>query len=110
MQASRAHCLARAEEAARKKLLRILVHTRFDLRANAKGDKDNFDRDYPAALTERDLLRAEVDFGELLSRSFVAVKDTRSLDSCSVVLRLPGEDLPAEVRRIPVTFRPERKK
>lgn len=110
VQASRAHCLARAEQAARKKLLRVLVHTRFELRANAKGDKDNFDKDYPAALTDRDLLRAEVDFGELLSRSFIAVKDTRSYETCSVVLRLPGEDLPAEVRKIPVTFRLERKK
>lgn len=110
VQASRVHCLARAEEAARKKLLRVLLHTRFDLKAEAKSDRDSFEKDYPAALTERDLLRAEVDFSELLARSFVAVKDARSQDTCSVVLRLPGADLPGEIRAMPVTFRLERKK
>ncbi len=110
VQASRVHCLSRAEDAARKKLLRVLLHTRFDLKAQAKSERDSFDRDYPAALTDRDLLRAEVDFAELLSRSFVAVKDARSNERCSVVLRLPGQDLPGEVRAMPVTFRLERKK
>lgn len=105
VQAARAHCLSRAESAARRKLLRILVHTRFELKAPRGGD--SFEKDYPAALSERDLLRAEADFAELLSRSFVAVQDARARDSCSVVLRLPGTDLPAEIRATEVTFRPE---
>lgn len=105
VQASRAHCLARAELAARKRLIRILLHTRFELKSDAKGAaRDSFEKDYPAALSERDLLRAEVDFAEILSRSFIAVQDSRAAETCSVVLRLPGEDLPAEVRAIPVTF------
>ena len=110
VQASRVHCLGRAETAAKKKLLRVLLHTRFELKAQAKSERDSFDRDYPAALTDRDLLRAEVDFSGLLSRSFVAVKDTRSAETCSVVLRLPGVDLPGEVRAVPVTFSLERKR
>lgn len=112
IQASRAHCLARAEQEARRKLVRVLLHTRFDLKADTRGSatQGTFEKDYPAALSERDLLRAEVDFAEILSRSFVAVQDSRAAESCSVVLRLPGEDLPAEVRTLPVTFHLERAK
>lgn len=107
-------CLSQAEDLARQRSLRVMLHTRLDLTANQAQEVDlgsaTFERDYPLAFTARDLIRAEVDFRRLLDRGFIALQENRSRDACSVVFRIESrghQDLPAEIRTVRLTFQPE---
>ena len=107
-------CLSRAEHEARRRSLRVILHTFFEIPGTAGGalltGTNTFDRDYPIAFTERDLIRAELDFRELLNRGFIALQENRKRDACSVVFRIESaadQDLPDEIRSVRLTFEPE---
>lgn len=106
------YCAELALAQAKKKALSAIVHTRFDLPSRKKTfafqPGSAFADDFPFPLTERDYARAGVDFDELLNTGYIALQDTRQVESCTVVFRIRSEDLPASIRRIQVTFRPEK--
>lgn len=106
------YCADLALAQAKRKALTALVHTRFDLPSRKKTVSlqpgSAFPDDYPFPLTERDYARASLDFDELLNTGYIALQDTRQVESCTVVFRIRSEDLPAAVRRVQVTFRPEK--
>jgi hypothetical protein len=97
---------------ARVRALRVLLHAHFAIPAQAAADLSgggDFERDYPAVFSERDLLRAELDFAPLLRQGFLALQDSRSREVCSVVFRIEGTDLPARIRAFELSFVPERR-
>ncbi len=104
-------CLNTALRTAKERSLRVMLHTHFDVRPGQERssgvDSGDFARDYPLDFSERDLIRAELDFRDLLEQGFIALQDNRSRASCSVVFRIEGEDLPAQIRSVSLTFRPE---
>lgn len=107
-------CFSAAEQTARQRSLRVMLHTYFDLSANQATQLDlgtaTFERDYPLSFTDRDLIRAELDFRALLDRGFIALQENRSRDACSVVFRIEStgdQDLPEEIRAVRLTFQPE---
>lgn len=109
VEAARVHCSQNALYMARDRMLRVFIHTKFNLKGQRATGTSGFDRDYPAALSERELLRAETDFGPLIDRGYIALQDVRAADSCSIVYRLEGEDLSKEIRSIETTFQPRTK-
>jgi len=106
LDASRLHCLENALVQAREKMLRIMVHTKFRLKAGS-GQLTGLEKDYPRPLSQRDMMRADADFGSLLDRGYIALQDVRSTDSCSIIYRLVGENLPEEIKSVETTFKPE---
>lgn len=105
-------CLNRAGATARARALRVLLHAHFEIPAQPAADLSgggDFERDYPAVFSERDLLRAELDFAPLLRQGFLALQDSRSREVCSVVFRIEGTDLPARIRAFELSFVPERR-
>jgi hypothetical protein len=107
-------CLGAAEQEARRRSLRVMLHTRLEIPAGqaAQGDMAaaTFERDYPYAFSVRDLIRAELDFRVLLDRGFIALQENRKRGECSLVFRIEstGElDLPAEIRQVSLSFEPE---
>ncbi|MBL8022360.1 MAG: hypothetical protein JNM27_21970 [Leptospirales bacterium] len=109
VEASRVHCSQNALSVARDRMLRVFIHTKFNLKGKGGSGTSGFDRDYPAAMSERELLRAETDFGPLIDRGYIALQDVRAADSCSIVYRLEGEDLSKEIRSVETTFQPRTK-
>ncbi|MCE9599723.1 MAG: hypothetical protein K8S54_17320 [Spirochaetia bacterium] len=107
--ASRFHCSQNALSMARDRMLRVMIHTKFSLKGQKASGSSGFDRDYPVAFSGRDLMRAEADFGALLDRGYIALQDVRATDSCSIVYRLEGEDLSAEIKSVETTFQPRTK-
>lgn len=105
-------CAASALGQAKRKALSIFLHTKFKLpsrkRTFSLQQGSTFPDDYPFPLTDRDYARAEVDFETLLNTGFIALQDTRQAETCTVVFRIRSDDLPGAVRRIQVTFRPEK--
>ncbi|MCB1324808.1 MAG: hypothetical protein H7A21_11470 [Spirochaetales bacterium] len=102
-------CLDDALVRARERALRVMLHTRFGVPGNtgAAGGLSDFERDFPLEFSERDMIRGWIDFREILDRGFVVLKDNRSRESCLLVYRVQGEDLPAEFRAVPMSFQPE---
>lgn len=110
---TRQACLEQALDQAVRRAVRVFLHTHFELPPRAGGSGlgaaagSAFERSYPFEFTERDHIRGLLDFDSLLRRSFLALQDSRLSTECTVVLRLEGQDLPAEIRKMAVSFRPE---
>ncbi len=106
------YCADQALAHAKRKALSAIIHTRFDLPSRKKSISlqpgSAFTDDYPFPLTERDYARGLIDFDALIGSGYIALQDTRQAESCTVVFRIRSEDLPAAIRRIQVTFRPEK--
>lgn len=126
---ARRRCLATAQQIARERTLRVLLHTRLNLQGNQPEQApevdglggSSFERDYPLNFSPRDLLRAEIDFRALLDRGVIVLEENRQRDSCSVVFRIESpaateaaagatdvfRDLPSEIRAVPLSFAPQ---
>ncbi len=111
----KALCLRLAQHAARQRILRVMLHVRFDLPSNrtkdSPGPKD-FSTDYPLHFRQSDFLRAELKFSPILKRAFIALQDSRDhyKKKCMVVYRITGKHLANEIRQVPVDFKPTQKK
>ena len=102
--AARRACRSEALAIAQRRMLRVFLHTRLRLRpgfGSALGQGSSFERDYPVHFSPLELFEARIRFSELLRRSYIAVEDFRSKNTCLLVLRLSGNDLPAEIRNMP---------
>ena len=105
-------CLERALHRAVRRALCVLLHTHFDIgvegsvRPNAV--EGGFATDYPHPFTERDYIRAEIDFGPILRKGFIALQDLRSAQECTIVFRIMDSDLPGQIRGLKLTFTPEK--
>ncbi len=108
---ARSACVKNATRAARRRALRVLLHTHFNLPGSreeqAASQAGDLERDYPFPLTERDLIRGEIEFAGLLERGYIALQDLRAARECTIVFRIKGRDLPGEIRSTPVDFEPE---
>ena len=107
---ARSACVKRAARMARRRALRVVLHTRFDLpggQGPGGQTAQGLEQDYAFPLTERDYIRGEIAFAELLGRGYIALQDLRSARECSIVFRIKGDDLPGEIRSVAVSFRPE---
>lgn len=105
--AARAVCVKEAAREARRRAVRVMLHTRFDLPGQAGGSPGALESDYPFPLSERDYIRGEIAFDALLERGYIALQDLRLARECTIVFRIKGRDLPDEIRAVPVRFRPE---
>ena len=99
-------CLYRVRRKAERRALQIFLHIYFDLPAKDAASWD-FLTDYPQSFTERDYLRAEVDFRPLLEKGYIALQDRRDQKTCSIVFRIRESNLSLKIRELPLTFRPE---
>jgi len=111
LEAASSRCMERAVEKARRRALRAMLHVSLEI-PPASGERTSqpeFERDFPASFTSRDMIRAEIDLRPLLERGYIALQDKRSRESCSVVYRIEarGDDLPSEIRAQRLTFEPE---
>lgn len=110
LEGARRICTDEALQTARKRSLKILLHTYYNLPAIPSGQgvsASNFERDYPFPLTERDYIRAEIDFQSVLKRGYIALQDMRSSRNCTVVFRIYEKDLIHDIRNSQLTFQPE---
>ncbi len=115
------HCLREARSVAERRALRAFLHLRFDLpplvsdglaayptalsTVSHSDHRDaRFESDYPRQFSPSEYREAATAFHFLLSRAFLALQDSRQRDFCQVVLRIPGKDLPAEIRKTVVQF------
>lgn len=108
LEGEKRHCLERALHQAERRALTVFLHTYFNLpprKGSLTGQPgEAFRQDYPSPISERDYLRAEVDFKPLLDQGFIALQDSRSMEECTVVYRIVKDDLSREVRSMVVTF------
>lgn len=102
-------CLQLARDNARNRMLTIFLHTYFDIPPtnNQKSIENTFQEDFPMTFNSTDLIRAEVDFQELLKDAYVALQDSRNPKKCSVVYRIMKANLPDSIRDTKTTFVPE---
>lgn len=104
-------CRNDARELAERRMLRVFLHTKFELRPGS-GDgsfgESDFERDYPVRFSPVEILEARSDFQALLGKSYIAVEDFRSRKNCLIVLRLAGTDLPSEIRATKSSYSPPR--
>ncbi|MBI3394888.1 MAG: hypothetical protein HY042_03555 [Spirochaetia bacterium] len=110
LEQGRQECIREAESKAKRRALRVILHTRFMIKARKSGPSltgSRFEDDYPFSFTERDFIRGELDFEALLGTGYIALQDARESETCTVVYRIEGTDIPALVRMQRVTFRPE---
>ena len=107
-------CLELAQRKARKRLLKVVLHLYFNISSQDSFDKQkkeasktkhSFSRDYPAAFSNEELLRAELAFSGFLQRAFIALQDSRDPKQCMVVYRIKGKNLPQEIRQTKVKFK-----
>ena len=104
-------CLEEALHQAVRHALSVFMHTYFEIEAvqsKLSGSGVSFAADYPSTFTERDYIRAEIDFRPLLKEGFIALQDARSREECTVVFRIRQDDIPHRIRNMKVTFRPEK--
>jgi len=114
IETQRVLCLKQALDVAKERSLRIMLHTNLNLparkvtvNATATGTaQKDFDRDYPFPFSKRDLLHAEIDFMPLLDKGYIALQDTRTMEKCTVIFRIKGDDLPGEIRKYKLSFMP----
>ena len=109
-------CLQLAEEIARRRMLQIFLHLRFQKNAIRAHDKHFrtkesrtkvIKKDYPILFSESDLLQAELAFASILKRASVVLQDSRERNTCMLVYRLHGTNLGQEIRRQVMPFQPE---
>lgn len=106
---ARRACLLTAGDLARQRMLRVMLHTHFEIQGQANSsylEQDPFESDYPVEFAPGEYIRAELAFRPLLDKSFIALENARSRSSCQVVLRLVGQDLPSRIRSQTVLFTP----
>ena len=110
MREARRRCLEDALGHASQRMLSIMMHTYFDIKAGAPraGMDENFASDYPRSFTGRDYIRAGIAFKPLLRKGFIALQDARSRENCTIVFRIIGSDMPAEIRSLKLKFKPEK--
>jgi len=107
LDAGRSRCLEEALYRARNRALRIMFHTNLDIPGgNGQGitDTSSFNSDYPVEFSERDYIRANGDFSEILTKGYIALQDSRSSSNCMVVFRIMEKDLIDKIKKVNLTF------
>jgi hypothetical protein len=99
-------CIEDAYREARKKTLSVFMHTYFKIPPSAKSGQSDFGKDYPYNFSDKDYIRAEIDFGPLLEKGFIAMQDIQSVKSCFIIYRIREKDLAEKIRSQKVTFDP----
>ena len=107
-------CLKLAQRKARKRLLRVILHTHFRISSRNSFDKERgkpvrektaFEKDYPFSFSDDELLQAELAFQPFLQRAFIALQDSRDPKQCMVLYRVTGENLPEEIQQMKPAFK-----
>ncbi len=103
-------CIDEAIRTAKKRVLRVFLHTYFRIPPTDSVflyDEQQFYRDYPVEFSGSDYIRAEIDFAPLLKNGFIALQDSRGSEDCYVVFRIIESDLPNKIRSSTVSFIPD---
>lgn len=84
-------CLNSALDEARDRMVSIFLHTNQDIRASplaTNADENSYITDYPVQFSRRDIMLGTATFRQLLDTAFIALQDSRSEKSCTIVLRI----------------------
>ncbi|MDH5655368.1 MAG: hypothetical protein OEZ34_05640 [Spirochaetia bacterium] len=105
LDAGRTRCLEEALFRAKNRAIRVMFHTNLDISGREGGFAvSDFDADYPVDFSERDYIRANVDFSEILNTGYIALQDSRSSSRCQIVFRIMDKSLIRKIKKVNLTF------
>lgn len=103
----RRQCLNAALDNARDRMISIFLHTHQDIDGSGvpvDASMNPYSSDYPVVFSARDIMLGTVTFRNLLDSAFIALQDSRSQKSCTIVLRIIDEDISTKIRAVDLEY------